>query len=380
MALRVTLAIALAGVLLGLIGLALHSRIFGMRLLFDPHDIRVYFESSRWIFGYGTLYQDVASEYPPLANLVFAIARTVASTINRDALPFEYVWVIAAGLVYLYALARVASETSQLAMLAWLAPAPIYFALFRYDIYPAAALLLAMLALRRDDHFEGAFWIGIAIALKGFALFLLPAFFVFVFYRSSLKAAIYGAGLALAPIIVSLFAVLVFAGWQGVAAPFALQSGRGFNGESLYDAINYVANFAFTAKDISPFPPLAQLACSLIAAAMRPRTFPELVNAFLFAVLGFITFSTFYSPQFVLWILPIASFSSSCAILISSVAFSWLTFLYFPISYDLAHHEPAFKVSVVAVTALRLLLMALVVFDWYRSDADESFSNMRQAK
>ena len=226
------ITVSVSVILLGLIGLGLHSKIFGIRLLFDGYDIGVYFRSSRWIFGKGTLYRDVVSEYPLAANLVFALWRSMASALNRDKLTFEYVWVITASLVYLYSFFRVAAETSCLAILAWLAPASIYFALFRFDIYPAAAMLMAMIAIRRSEYMEGAFWIGIAAALKGFALFLGPAFFVFIFYRCGLKAAIYCTGIVLAPTLVSLFATLIFAGWEGTLAPFKLQAARGFTRES----------------------------------------------------------------------------------------------------------------------------------------------------
>jgi hypothetical protein len=122
----------------------------------------------------------------------------------------------------------------------------------------------------------------------------------------------------------------IFAGWEGMSAPFRLQAGREFNGESLYDAVNYLLVSQVKAKEIPLLPLLLQLSSALIAAAMFPRKVQDLVNAFLFAVLGFITFSPFYSPQFVLWILPLVAFSDQRAMLISAIGFSWLTYFYFP--------------------------------------------------
>jgi hypothetical protein len=353
-------------IILGLSGVTIHSPILGVRLLFDEHDISVYFRSSRWIFGEGTLFRDVASEYPLLANLVFGTWRCVASAVNRDQLTFEYVWVVSASVLYLYAVCRVASETSRLATITWLAPAPIYFALLRYDIYPATATLLAMLAIRRDAYIAGAFWLGIAAALKGYALCLLPAYFVFIFCRRDLKAAISCAAIVIGPMLLCLLASFIFAGWEGMLAPFRLQAGREFNGESLYDAVNYLLVSQVKAKEIPLLPLLLQLSSALIAAAMCPRKFQDLVNAFLFAVLGFITFSPFYSPQFVLWILPLVAFSDQRAMLISAIGFSWLTYFYFPIVYDLTKHRPGlaqmpFQAVVVATTALRLLMMGLAI-------------------
>src|SRR5262249_33546766 len=92
-----------------------------------------------------------------------------------------------------------------------------------------------------------------------------------------------------------------------------------------------------------------------------PRTFEDLVNAFIFAVLGFMTFSVFYSPQFVLWLLPLVCFSRSGPMLISAIAFSWLTYLYFPISYHLGHRAAPFHAAVVAVSLVRVFMMSLAI-------------------
>ena len=104
-----------------------------------------------------------------------------------------------------------------------------------------------------------------------------------------------------------------------------------------------------------------QVGVAFAAAAMRPRRFEDLINAFLFAVLGFMSFSIFYSPQFVLWVLPVICFSTSRVMLISAVLFSWLTYLYFPISYDLRTmgRGRIFKAAVVTISLLRLFMMFL---------------------
>jgi hypothetical protein len=81
------------------------------------------------------------------------------------------------------------------------------------------------------------------------------------------------------------------------------------------------------------------------------------VNSFIFAVLGFMTFSAFYSPQFVLWLLPLVCFSDSCAMLASVIALSWLTYLYFP---WLTAPRGSMRL-IVAVTLVRLFMMVLTV-------------------
>src|SRR5437899_2398642 len=60
---------------------------------FSGHDIRVYYDSSRWAAGEGTLYKDVFSEYPPVANLVFGTIRFLSELWHPLSSSFDsYCW------------------------------------------------------------------------------------------------------------------------------------------------------------------------------------------------------------------------------------------------------------------------------------------------
>jgi hypothetical protein len=353
---RSLIAVAAAGSLLALLAV---SPWYGNWLFFDPLDLNVYFNSSRWIVEGGLLYREVPSEYPLLANVIFAIWRLLGNTVYPGIKGFQYAWVASTGLIYLWAVHRVATQTQLLAVLAWVAPASIFFAFSRYDIYPVVATLLALFAIRRASYIEGALWLGVAAALKGYALCLLPAFFVFMIYRRGFVAAVCAAALVVAPMIASLLATLAVAGWEGLA-PFKYHMQRGFNGESIYDAMNVLgADLTFNRM---PFvPKTLQLATALAAAAMLPRTFDALVNAFIFALLGFMTFSAFYSPQFVLWLLPFVSFADSRVMVISTIALSWLTYIEFPLSGHFDDIKALFYAPLVAASFIRLFMMLLSI-------------------
>jgi hypothetical protein len=356
---RSLLVVVVAGVLLAL---AEVPRVWhGKWLLFDAYDLNVYFNSSRWIIEGGRLYREVWSEYPLLANAVFAIWRYLGNLVYPGLMGFQYAWVIPASLIFIWAVQRVAAGTTLLAAFAWVMPASIYFALYRFDIYPAAATLLAMFAIRRRSYTQGAIWLGVAAAFKGYVLFLLPAFCVFMIYQRGFVAALRLGVLVAVPTMLALLASLTFVSWEEALAPFKYHAQRGFNGQSTYDAINYLFEAQLSLNHMSFAPQSLQVAFALAAAAMRPRTFEELVNAFVFAVLGFMTFSVFYSPQFVLWLLPLVSFSGSRIMLSSAIALSWLTYLYFPIIFNLAYGTALFQAIVVAVTLARLFMMILAI-------------------
>lgn len=320
----------------------------------------------------GRLYREVGSEYPLFPNIIFAILRYLGNVLHPGLYGFYSLWVASAWFGYLWAVYRIAKDIAMLAALTWLTPGAIFFALFRFDIYPAVATLMFLFAVRRTDYIQGAIWLGVAIALKGDALFLLPAYCAFMVYQRGFVAAIKVGALAVALVILSLVATLSLAGWEGVVAPFKLQAVRTLNGESTYDGINYLigAPVISDGSAVRSIGQVLQVGCALAAAAMRPRSFDDLVNACLFSLLGFMSFSAFYSPQYVLWILPLVCFSGSPAMLVLGIFFSWLSYLYFPISYDLQLAQPdLFNAVVVAVGALRLFMMCLTVNGRYGRNA-----------
>jgi hypothetical protein len=335
-------------------------------LVVDPYDMKVYFNSARWLIEGGHVYHEAPSDYPLFANIIFATLRYLSNLLDSGIYGFFGLWIASTWVVYLYAVYRIATGTTMLAGLAWLAPAPIYFAVFRFDIYPAVATLMSLFAIQRTRYIEGAIWLGVAIALKGYALWLLPAYCAFIIYQRGFAAAIKVGALATAPMILGLLATLAFAGWEGMVAPFNFQALRTLNGESTYDAFNYL----FGVPVISDGPEVRlvahslQVGCALAAAAMRPQNFDDLINAFLFAVLGFMSFSIFYSPQFVLWILPLVCFSRSRVMLISAIFLSWLTYLYYPVGsllYYRHFYAGQFKAAIIAVSLFRLFMMFLAV-------------------
>ena len=330
-------------------------------LAVDPWDMATYSDSARWVIDGGRLYREVPSVYPLFPNIIFATLRYLGNLLHPGKFGFYALWIASTWVIYLNALYRVATGTTMLAALAWLAPAPIYFAVFRFDIYPAVATLMSLFAIRRASYIEGAIWLGVAIALKGYALWLLPAYCVFMVYQRGFVAAIEVGALAVAPMTLSVLATLTFAGWEGLVAPFSFHALRTLNGESIYNAINYSFSVPVISNgsEVRWVAQSLQVGCALTAAAMRPRSFDDLVNTFLFSVLGFMSFSVFHSPQYVLWILPLVSFSRSWVMLVSAIFLSWLSYLYYPIAYYQLGHAGPFQAAIIGVSLLHLFMMFL---------------------
>src|SRR5262245_22823340 len=103
-----------------------HASFLGAWPLFDWHDMHVYFLSSVWVMGEGTLYRQVASEYPLLPNLLFAAVRLISRAVPMLTDPYDqfaWVWVTLMLPLYCFVLWRLLTRYPRPAALLWLTPA-----------------------------------------------------------------------------------------------------------------------------------------------------------------------------------------------------------------------------------------------------------------
>ena len=211
--------------------------------LFDRYDIDQYYMRSRWAIGEGVLFKDVWSDYLLLPNLLFGVFRFLSENLHPLSTSFKsfsWLWVTVSWFLYLWATYIIATKVSTRALWIWLAPAPLFFTLVRYDIYLVIVTLFALLAVRSEKYLEGAMWLGLMVALKGYALFAVPAYCVFVFYRKGLLTAIKVAVLCVFPFILGNLIVLGYAGMDGLRMPYAAQGDRPNIGDSTYDAVFFL--------------------------------------------------------------------------------------------------------------------------------------------
>jgi len=384
------LLLALAGpvVLFSCWGWLTTTRPAGIRILYDNFDMSVYHNSSRWtVAGEGVLYRDVRSEYPPLANVIFAAARIVADTLAPFPVAFDnfaWTWMSFAWVVYVGVLRLSATALPRAALWLWLNPAALYFTLLRFDIYPAALTLLALLAARRDRHLMAGLWLGLAVAVKGYPVFLVPSFAVFVWRRAGFGRGVAAGVLCLLPLVVSGGIVYSYAGWEATTRPYREHASRDLDTQSsTYDVLIDVCGLTeareFASRKITVH--ALQLAMALLAAATLPKRASQLADAGLVALLGFLTLSVFYSPQFVIWVLPLAACSGSRWARRGVFALLVTSLLYFPVAYDIRGGNPGsaaavqfYQAVIATACVLRLLVLGFSLYCLVRvrRDADET--------
>jgi uncharacterized membrane protein len=356
-------------------------------------DIKAYFDSAQWIFGKGRLYVDYRCDYPVLAAFFFGTVRAISTAVSviKSESPFYdfvWMWIVLASIPF-GMMVNWSLNNLRLKKPFWilLAPGVIYFSLFRYDIYPAFFTFLGLLSLKEEKWRRAALMMGVALAFKIYPLFLLPTLLLFCFDKKGLKETFIFGILALAPFIVSNLVFLLAAGPDALAVPYRFQALRPFNGESSYDSIWYLASKIGVHADWLFNKKISNILSILFALIspffLRARSWDELRRVLLINILGFMTLSHFYSPQFVVWLVPFLILESDDAVLFLGIAYGFFTYLYFPVTYDfqLPNSSPLgvhvlFPAIVALVMCLRMAMIVRLYFNLRKMSSLTSIKEM----
>ena len=209
--------------------------------------------------------------------------------------------------VAVFATMKLAGRRPWDASMVALAPGLLLAGTINWDLYAVALLALGMLAWARRRPVAAGVLIGLAIAAKFYPLFALGPLFVLCWRAGRLRefwATLAAAALAWAAVNVPVMLV-DFDGW---AKFYALSQER----TEGFSSIWFVLDQAGHGVPDDLLNPLAGglfvLACAGIAllgltAERRPRL-PQLV---FLAVAAFLLTNKVYSPQYVLWLIPLAA-------------------------------------------------------------------------
>jgi len=185
-----------------------------------------------------------------------------------------------------------------------LAPAVAASLFINWDLWATVTALAAIYLFDKKKYEASSIWLGISIATKFFPIvFLLPIAIIFYKQRSLKDFYLY---LFKSILIAAAFnlplAVIYFDGWWRF---FKLNLNRADDFGSIWYAANLLGfklpaiNYLYTIITILLFIVLGFLLIKL------PMT-PKLAQVAFFAVVVFTTTSKVYSPQYVLWLTPLA--------------------------------------------------------------------------
>jgi uncharacterized membrane protein len=295
----------------------------------DVHVYRGYAES----LLHGALpYRDVFVEYPPGAFAVF-LPPTAFGAAHYNAAFKTLMALCGVATIVLAALVLAelgASRRRMYAAVGLLALAPAALgpiSLNTYDAWPALLTVAALLLLLRGWDVWAFGTLGLAVSAKVYPLVLVPLACVFVWRRAGPRRAALALGVLL---LVAAAVVAPFAAYDldGVASSFRAQASRGLQIESLgaslllvldrlglYDA-QVVRTTGIAGRNLTGSLPDAVAAATLVleaaavaavwllyARARDGRAY--LPVAFAGAVAGFLAFTKVFSPQYLVWLVPL---------------------------------------------------------------------------
>jgi len=324
-------------------------------------DVTLYARDARLVLDGKIPYRDFTLEYPP--GSLAAFLPPAISTAHYTEL-FRILMTIcgAAALVLAVPLLKGRDSWTRTGVLAAVALAPLALgpiALAEYDFWPSVLTIAALAAFVVDRSRLGGALLGLGAATKIFPAAILPAALVWVYRRSGRRAALLSLGCFVAA-AGALYAVFAAVGPGGVWYSIELQARRGLQKESTGAAVLYVLDqlglykahivegnarwTELTGRAGDLLAPLSTAAQVLVAAGVAyavGRRRPErhvLVVAAAAAVTGFVAFGKVFSPQYLVWLVPLVPLAGGLldvALLAAALIVTQLWFLDILTPFDL---------------------------------------------
>jgi hypothetical protein len=328
-------------------------------------------------------YREVAFEYPPLAAVLLALAGLPGTDLGVYRISFAAAMFVAA-LGLIWCTGRVAKLTGGdrgVAMLIVAAVPLILGTIVRgfFDLVPVALTVIALALVLMRRPAAGGVTLGVGALVKGFPLFALPPIVAWLMtQRGSGEAG--RAALACGATVAALGGAWLAFAPGGARATLERQFDRPVQVESSpaavlevtgavrhlrweYGSNNVVAGAEPAARRVSGLLVLVAVAACTLLAARTDLGGRGLVLAALTAVCAFAALGKVLSPQFVLWVVPLAALAAAWRnwLLASTLATAIvLTRLEFPGAYDdLLALQPE-AIALVALRDAALILSVLI--------------------
>jgi glycosyl transferase family 87 len=362
---RTIWAAAVAVVLFALSWTVLHHGFYEHRQILDTP---VYQHYGNLIADGKVPYRDFELEYPPGALPMFALPGLAKHGQGQDVTPgfrrtFEtLMWLCGAGalLALSFALRALGRGTAGMsAALAFAAVAPLALGsvvLSRFDLWPAAVVAAALASLLSGRLRPGHALLGLGVVIKLVPAILLPLGVTFAWRRRGRREALVCLGIAAGVVAVVFLPFVVMSPggvWHSVTfqlrRPLQVESlgsalllaahhafGAGVTGETSYGSQNLAGGAADAVAAVSTVAQVAILLWIWIAFARGPGDRERLGRASAAALCAFIAFGKVFSPQFLIWLIPVVPLVrgrrgvGACALLALALV---LTQVWFPSRY-----------------------------------------------
>jgi uncharacterized membrane protein len=254
-------------------------------------------DKGAWAYSNG----ESSVEYPVVQGaIMWATAKLLPSGANNyfygNALLLALLFIFIAFIVY-----RIRPEFGYLLPLAPAAIASLYI---NWDLWAIAAMMLAIYWFDRKQDYASAFALGIAISTKFLPIFLLIPIALIYFRREDLlKFVKYSAIVVATFVAINLpVALMTFDGWWRF---YSLNLNRGSDWGSLWYALSNLGLELTHQNYLSVL--LLLIAITLFSLFfLQTVDVLKLAHVALFIMVAVMAVSKVYSPQYVLWLAPLA--------------------------------------------------------------------------
>lgn len=334
-----------------------------VRAFVDDYDHSVYAERGSWAPTGRLPYRDAFSEYPPLATYVFALPYLVVGN-DRVAYRAAFSLLMAAALYGTIVLLWRMLPTKKSRAYLLLLPAGLYFSLNRFDLLASGLALLSLRCLGARWSAVAGACLGAAALTKWYPALLLPVYLSYE-YRQD-RAGAWRLLLAFGATAAALMAPLAaLGGLETLLRPYAFHAGRGLEMVALPALVSRAARY-WAGVDLGIRLPqiacLLPIAAAVVASAVARVDTVERVTCWALTIAGMcVLLSTIWSPQWILWVLPLMILTARPAgDLPWVVAYGILTYVAFPLFFDAFGHQ-TWHLAVVALALDAILLRTVVV-------------------
>lgn len=274
-----------------------------MILFFDNGDLfdrGGYFFQSVWVDNNLIAYKDYIVEYPPMGLYTYSLPRIFFNIYSEQDFLYAFTFISLFPVFFIFYLLL---QRQPRLVLFLCTPSFYYYSLCRFDIFPALASLIAILLIVDKKHYPGAVVLGLAIGMKWYAMVLvLP---LLALQENKLKWLFV---VALSTVIFCFHHIL-YVGFENALSTYTFHTDRGTNKESLlyliihYHWNDYLPDLLKQTFFILQFFPSIMVALYLFRHRCKPTQEIIALSAII-SILGFMLFARFYSPQWLIWIIP----------------------------------------------------------------------------
>ncbi|WP_055523622.1 glycosyltransferase family 87 protein [Streptomyces graminilatus] len=252
-------------------------------------------------------------EYPVLTGVFMEVAAWLTPGSGTIQHQEQWYWFVNAGMLMVCAAIIVVCVSRTHARRPWdgllvaLAPAFALTATINWDLLAVALTAAAMLMWSRGRSLAFGVLLGLATAAKLYPVLLLGPVLLLCWRAGKWKP----FGKALAGAVVAWAAVnvpVMYFAFDGWSKFYTFSKERGVDFGSFWLIIDQRFNYPFTTEDVNTFAMLLMLASAAGIAALAltaPRR-PRFAQLAFLIVAAFILTNKVYSPQYVLWLVPLA--------------------------------------------------------------------------